>query len=173
MGKTLEELLLGAESQAAVSKAVQDAVERADAAGLVPAFEPYVSLSKHLSKEEVLELRRQARAEKARRDQEDLEFHRVVVELLYPDGQVNEYIKSQALERVQLWETRQTCIPRYCSTWREWLAMPPDFARRAILNETDLGVSMRCNTPFDFLRGAWNQAKGQGDQSQIETRGSD
>ena len=152
MEKTMEELLFGAENQAAASKAVQDAVERADAAGLVPAFEPYVSLSKHLPREEVLELRRQARAEKARRDQEDLKFHREVVELLFAGGQVNEDIKRQALEAVQLWEDRQTCHPRYSFAWREWLNMPPEFARRAILDETDLGVSMRCNTPFGFLK---------------------
>jgi len=118
----------------------------------VPAFEPYVSLSKHLTKEEILKLRRQARAEKAARDQENLEFHREVVELLFAGGQVNENIKRQALEAIQLWEDRHTCNPRYCSTWREWLAMPPDFARRAILNETDLGLSMRCNSPFGFLK---------------------
>lgn len=38
MEKSLEELMFGAESQAAVAKAVQDAVERADAAGLPPAY---------------------------------------------------------------------------------------------------------------------------------------
>ena len=50
MTKSTEELMFGAESQATVAKAVQDAVERADAAGLVPAFQPYVALSKHLPK---------------------------------------------------------------------------------------------------------------------------
>lgn len=150
--KTTEELLLGAENQALASAAIRRAADRA----------------------QLLELRRQARAEKAARDLEDLEFHREVVELLYAGGQVNQEIKRQALERVQLWENRQLCIPRYSSTWREWLAMPPEFARRAILNETDLGVSMRCNTPFDFLRGQWNKNRaktrmdGQGDESQIE-----
>jgi len=39
MTKSTEELMFGAESQAAVAKAVRDAVERADAAGLVPAFQ--------------------------------------------------------------------------------------------------------------------------------------
>jgi hypothetical protein len=135
MGKTLEELILGAENQALASAAVREAARRA----------------------ELLELRRQARAEKAGRDLEDLEFHRAVVELLYAGGQVNQDIKRQALERVQLWEDRQTCSPRYSFTWREWLDMPPDFGRRAILDETDLGLSMRCNTPFDFLRGEWNK----------------
>ena len=38
MSKSLEELILGAESQAAASAAVHRAVERADAAGLPPAY---------------------------------------------------------------------------------------------------------------------------------------
>jgi hypothetical protein len=132
MGKTLEELILGAENQALASEAVKEAARRA----------------------ELLQLRRQARAEKAGRDLENLEFHRAVVELLYAGDQVNQDIKRKALEAVQLWEDRQTCSPRYSHTWREWLDLPPDFGRRAILDETDLGLSMRCNSPFDFLRGA-------------------
>jgi hypothetical protein len=139
MEKTLEELILGAENQALASAAVREAAKRA----------------------ELLELRRQARAEKAGRDLEDLEFHRSVVELLYAGGQVNQDIKRQALEAIQLWEDRQTCIPRYSYTWRVWLNMPPDFGRRAILDETDLGLSMRCNSPFDFLRGEWNRNRVQ------------
>lgn len=120
---------------------------------MVPAFEPYVSLTKHLSKDELLELRRQARAEKAGRDRENLEFHREVVELLFAGGQVNQDIKRKALEMIQKWEDRQLCIPRYNHTWREWLDMPPEFAKRAILDETDLGLSMRCNSPFGFMKG--------------------
>jgi hypothetical protein len=130
MSKSIEELILGAENQALASEAVTKAAERA----------------------QILDLRRQARAEKAGRDLEDLEFHRAVVELLYAGDQVNQDIKRKALEAIQLWEDRQTCIPRYSYTWRVWLDMPPDFARRAILDETDLGVSMRCNSPFGFLR---------------------
>ena len=38
MSKSLEELILGAENQAAVSAAVRRAVERADAAGFPPAY---------------------------------------------------------------------------------------------------------------------------------------
>jgi hypothetical protein len=39
MSKSLEELLLGAENQAAASEAVRCAVERAAAAGLPPAYQ--------------------------------------------------------------------------------------------------------------------------------------
>lgn len=153
MEKTLEEMILGPESRAAVSAAVKKAAERA----------------------QLLELRRQALAEKAGRDLETLEFHRRVVELLYAGGRVNQDIKRQALEMVKKWEDGQLCIPWYSFTWREWLDLPPDFGRRAILDETDLGLSMRCNSPFSFLRGHWNKtrAKAQGNQSQIETGGFD
>lgn len=63
MEKSLDEMLLGIESQERIKKAIRDAVARADAAGLVPAFEPYISLAKHLPKEEVLALRRRELAE--------------------------------------------------------------------------------------------------------------
>jgi len=135
MSKSLEELILGAENQALASAAVKQAADRAH----------------------ILELRRQARAEKAARDLETLEFHRAVVELLYAGAQVHQEIKRKALEAVQLWEDRQTCSPRYSHTWREWLDLPPDFGRRAILGETDLGLSMRCNSPFGFLRAEWDK----------------
>jgi uncharacterized protein (DUF2062 family) len=57
--KTTEELLLGAESQAAVAKAVQAAVARADAAGLFPAFQPYITLARVLPRAVILAIRRQ------------------------------------------------------------------------------------------------------------------
>jgi len=57
--KTTEELLFGAESQAAITKAVQAAVARADAAGLFPAFQPYMTLAKVLPRAVILAIRRQ------------------------------------------------------------------------------------------------------------------
>ena len=57
--KTTEELLFGAENQAAVTKAVQAAIARADAAGLFPAFEPYMTLAKVLPRAVILAIRRQ------------------------------------------------------------------------------------------------------------------
>jgi len=59
MGQTTEELMLGAESRAAVEQAVRDAVARADAAGLFPAFEPYMTLVKVLPRSLVMAIRRQ------------------------------------------------------------------------------------------------------------------
>lgn len=65
MRKTTEELLFGAESQAAVAKAVQDAVARADVAGLPPAFQPYTTLAKVLPSSVILAIRRQELANRA------------------------------------------------------------------------------------------------------------
>jgi uncharacterized protein (DUF2062 family) len=56
---TTEELLFGAESHTAIAKAVQTAVARADAAGLFPAFEPYMTLAKVLPHTVILAIRRQ------------------------------------------------------------------------------------------------------------------
>lgn len=51
--------MFGAESQAAVAKAVQAAVARADAAGLFPAFQLYMTLAKVLPRAVILAIRRQ------------------------------------------------------------------------------------------------------------------
>lgn len=56
--KTTEELMFGAENNERVTRAVEEAVARADAAGLPPAYEPYFSMSKTMPVEEVLALRR-------------------------------------------------------------------------------------------------------------------
>ena len=57
--KTTEDLLFGAENQAASKKAVQAAVTRADAAGLFPAFQPYMTLAKVFPRPVLLAIRRQ------------------------------------------------------------------------------------------------------------------
>lgn len=56
--KTTEELMFGAENNERVTRAIEEAVARADAAGLPPAYEPYLSMSKTMPAEEVLKLRR-------------------------------------------------------------------------------------------------------------------
>ena len=65
MSKSLTELLLGAEAQEEVRNAVRDAVARADAAGLMPAFQPYIALAKVLPRSVVLAIRRQELAKRA------------------------------------------------------------------------------------------------------------
>lgn len=152
MSKSTEEMMFGAESRAAVAKAVQDAVERADAAGLVPAFQPYVALSKHLPKEELLALRRAERTKEAEKDRKTLEFHRKALELMFADGHMNEGMKHQALERLQMLTDRQLGHPSYIAVWRELLNMHPDFLKACVLAETEHGHRLRKDTPLNFLR---------------------
>jgi hypothetical protein len=59
MSKSTEELMFGAESNERVTRAVEEAIAHADAAGLPPAYEPYFSMSKTMPVKEVLALRRQ------------------------------------------------------------------------------------------------------------------
>ena len=152
MSKSTEELMFGAESQAAVAKAVQDAVERADAAGLVPAFQPYVALSKHLPREELLALRRAELAKEAEKDRKTLEFHQKALELIFAGGQLDQDMKRQALERLQLFTDRQLGHPSYVALWRELLEMHPDYIKACVLAETEHGHRLRKDTPLDFLR---------------------
>jgi uncharacterized protein (DUF2062 family) len=57
--KTTEDLLFGAENKAAAAKAVQAAVTRADAVGLFPAFQPYMTLATVFPRPIILAIRRQ------------------------------------------------------------------------------------------------------------------
>lgn len=152
MSKSTAELLFGAESQALVSQAVQAAVARADAAGLVPAFQPYTALSKHLPKEEVLALRRAELAKEAEKDRKTLEFHQKALELMFASGQLDQDMKRQALERLQLFTDRQLGHPSYVAVWRELLEMHPDYMRACVLAETEHGHRLRKDSPLDFLR---------------------
>jgi len=152
MSKSTEEMLFGAESRAAVAKAVQDAVERADAAGLVPAFQPYVALSKHLSREELLALRRAERTKEAEKDRKTLEFHQKALDLMCAGGQLDQDMKRQALERLQMLTDRQLGHPSYIAVWRELLNMHPDFMKACVLAETEHGHRLRKDTPLNFLR---------------------
>ena len=124
MSKNFEELLLDAVSHAAASVAISRAVER----------------------EKILELRRAARQEKKRQDEEHRERHRQILKLM--EGQQGEWIRQKAHEQIDKWERNQLCIPRYWVMWREWLAMPAPYLEAAVLREDDLGVSMRQNSPF-------------------------
>ncbi len=152
MSKSMEELMFGAESRAAVAKAVQDAVERADAAGLVPAFQPYVALSKHLPREELLALRRAEKTKEAEKDRKTLEFHQKALELMFASGHIDPNMKLQALERLQMFTDRQLGHPSYVALWRELLEMHPDYMKACVLAETEHGHRLRKDTPLDFLR---------------------
>lgn len=150
--KTTEELLLGDENQATISRTVQAAVARADAASLVPAFQPYVALSKHLSREELLALRRAERTKEAEKDCKTLEFHQKALDLMFAGGQLDQDMKRQALERLQLFTDRQLGHPSYIAVWRELLEMHPDYMKACVLAETEHGHRLRKDTPLDFLK---------------------
>lgn len=152
MGKTTEELMFAAENQALVAKAVQDAVARADAAGLVLAFQPYVALSKHLPREELLALRRAERTKEAEKDRKTLEFHQKALELMFASGQLDQEMKQRALERLKLFTDRQLGHPSYVALWRELLEMHPDYMRACVLAETEHGHRLRKDTPLNFLQ---------------------
>jgi len=149
MSKSLEELILGAENQAAASGAVRRAVERADAAGLPPAYCTESGAMAWLEKDpaKIRELHRAAVQEKKLQDEEHRERHRQILKLL--DGPQGDWIRQKAHEQIDKWERNKLCIPRYVYEWRRWLAMPPAFLEAAVLREDDLGVSMRQNSPFD------------------------
>lgn len=100
MSKSLEELILGAESQAAASAAVRRAVERADAAGLPPAYCTESGALAWLEKDpaKLLEQRRAARQEKAQRDEEMRLIHGRIVKLM--EGPQGEWIRQKAHEQI-------------------------------------------------------------------------
>lgn len=152
MGKTLEELILGTESQAAVTKAVQDAVARADAAGLPPAYEPDFSLQGLPPDPEKVARHRAAVAEEKAKDRRQLEFHQKALELMCAGGQIDLDMKRQALERLQLYTDRQLGHPYYVDRWRKVLEMPVHLLRANVLAETEDGHRLRKDTPLNFLR---------------------
>lgn len=98
--------------------------------------------------EKLLALRRQARAEKSAHDQQSLELHHQIVHLLYRGDKQSDWVRAEAFQQMELLEARRLCNPRYIRMWREWLDMPEAMARAAILDETDMGISMRQNSHF-------------------------
>lgn len=148
MSKSLNELILGAENQALAHEAIKRAVERAEAAGLPPAYLTESGDMAWLEKDsaKLLEQRQAARKAKKRQDEVHRQRHRLILQLM--DGPQGVWIQRKAHEQIDKWERNQLCIPRYWVMWREWLAMPSPFREEAILREDDLGVSMRQNSPF-------------------------
>jgi hypothetical protein len=91
MSKSTIELLMGAEAQEGVRNAVRDAVARADAAGLVPAFQPYIALAKVLPRSVVLAIRRQELAKQAAQAHLDTDRPIYYCEDAYPDEMVRQW----------------------------------------------------------------------------------
>lgn len=148
MSKSLKDLLLGAENQAAASEAISNAVERAEVAGCPPAYLTECGGMAWLEKDpaKLVQLRRAARVEKKQRDDEHCERHRRLLQLL--DGPHGEWIREKAYEQINKWERHQLCIPRYAEQWRLILDMSTVERAAAVLRDDDIGVALRQNSPF-------------------------
>lgn len=97
---------------------------------------------------ELFALRRQAREEKRQQDLRRLDVHRQIVDLLFRGDDLSRQIRAEALGQIDDWERHQVCSPHYVTEWRQWLDLPEEYARAAMLREDDIGVSMRQNSPF-------------------------
>jgi len=156
--KAFEDFLLNPESRKRVHKTVREAVNRADAAGLPPAYEPAFSKLKEFraeqkkSREELLELRRQARIEKANKDQVNLEFHRKVFDLLEEGGQAAGFIMRKALEMIEMWD-QKGLNSMYSPMWKQLLDGSPAAARDFVLSDAANGwpLGLRSSSPFTHL----------------------
>lgn len=155
---SLENLLLGSDSLDRISKSVKESVSLADAAGLPPAYEPAFSKlnafrdEQSKSRDELLRLRREARAEKAERDNATLEFHRKVFDLLAEDGQPAYFIMRKAMEMIQLWENKGL-NGMYSPIWKQLLEGSPVSARDFILSDNESGwpLALRSASPFTHI----------------------
>ncbi|WP_322402908.1 hypothetical protein [Massilia luteola] len=124
--KNLQKLIFSSEFMDGVSRAIEKAVAEADAAGLPPAYEPAFSKLKEFrgyqkkSREELIELRRQARARELKKDHATLEFHRKVFDLLEEGGQPAGFITRKAREMIQMWESKGL-NSKYGPQWKQLL----------------------------------------------------
>jgi len=166
MSKSLEELILRAENQAAASAAVRRAVEQADAAGYPPADQTDSGDMSWLEKDPAkrVELHRAAVKAKKQQDEVHRQRHRLICQLM--DGPQGEWIRQKAHEQIDKWERNQLCHPRYWDMWRKWLALPSSFHEKTILREDDIGVSMRQNSPFSHSFSLVEPALSQAGQDQ-------
>jgi hypothetical protein len=137
--RSLDEILFSDESRESVNEAVRQAVAAADAAGLRPAYHPAFTQLREL---EIL-------ADET--GGVDLAFHLAVAEVLYAPGQAGIWLRQQAFDLLQRWDIDHARHAAYTAAWREWLGLPADLGRDAMLGEDDFGTSMRRNSPFTFL----------------------
>ena len=100
--------------------------------------------------QQVLALRRQARAQQTVVDARRLEAHRAVADAL--DGDRAAAIGADAQAQIARWLTRQLCHPDYAVQWSAILALAPATRRQEMLREDPVGIALRQNTPLaDFL----------------------
>lgn len=168
--KNPKNLIFSPKFMEGVDKAINDAVARADAVGLPPAYEPAFSKLKEFraeqkkSREELLELRRQARAEKAQKDHATLEFHRKVFNLLEEGGQPAGFIMRKAREMMEMWKSKGL-NSMYGPIWKQLLDGSPAAARDFILSDSESGwpLGLRSSSPFLHIAAysddEWDQGK--------------
>ena len=155
---SLDNLILGPDSRGRIGKSVKESVSLADAAGLPPAYEPAFSRlntfrdEQSKSRDELLRLRREARAEKAERDNATLEFHRKVFDLLAEGGQPAHFIMRKAIEMIQLWEDKGL-NGMYSPIWKQLLEGSQGSARDFILSDNESGwpLALRSASPFTHI----------------------
>ena len=103
-----------------------------------------------MSDDEILEQRRLARQEKSERDAELMQLHMLAADAMA--GANSQQVRERALSRVDTWEERALCSPRYIAEWRRMLSLPPLALRQAMLRHDGEGIALRQNTPFGFLK---------------------
>lgn len=156
--KSLQAFIFSTEFEDGINRAVREAVEQSDAAGLAPAYEPAFSKLKEFrseqkkSRDALLELCRQGLAEKAGRDQATLEFHGKVFDLLEEGGQPAGFIMRKAREIIEMWESKGL-NNKYGPMWKQLLDGSPTAARDFILSDNASGwpLNLRSGSPFTHL----------------------
>jgi hypothetical protein len=103
-----------------------------------------------MSDDEILEQRRLARQEKSKRDAELMQLHMLAADAM--TGANSQQVRERALSRVDTWEEKALCSPRYIAEWRRMLNLSASALRQAMLRHDAEGVALRQNTPFGFLK---------------------
>ena len=156
--KSLQAFIFSPEFEEGIDKAIREAVEQSEAAGLPPAYEPAFSKLKEFrvaqknAREELLELCREEPTSKAEKDGASLEFHRMVFDLLEEGGQPARFILHKAREMTKVWESKGL-NSKYGPMWKQLLDGSPTVARRSILSDEASGWprDLRSCSPFTHL----------------------
>lgn len=116
------------------------------------------------SQDEKLKAHQEAVTEKESRERrtrelqaQDLEFHRMALDLLQQPGQPGAWIKRQALEALQQWRDQELCQPDDIEAWRRWFDLPIEDAKEEILREGGTRIRWRSPLAFIFLEGPQQQ----------------
>lgn len=99
----------------------------------------------------IIEARRQALAENARRFAVLRELHEDVASQLEDlSSPQSRKLLANAERAIDLWEREHTCSPVYVKMWRRVLKQPSRI-RSHVLGNSDSGNALMQNTPFGFM----------------------